>query len=88
MLTRDSPIHQAKISADGNYAAYGAESDERANPPEVPAPPRKSFRALSITPTAAPNSRSQEQTSGVCGNSTCEPDFGETRENCAPCFLV
>ncbi len=30
MLTRDSPIHQAKISADGKYVAYGAESGDGA----------------------------------------------------------
>ena len=26
-LTRDSPVHQGKISADGNYLAVGSESD-------------------------------------------------------------
>ncbi len=30
----------------------------------------------------APPSNNKESTSAVCGNNMCEPDFGETRENC------
>ncbi len=30
----------------------------------------------------APPTKNQESTSAVCGNNMCEPDFGETRENC------
>lgn len=60
MLTRDSPVHRAKISADGNFAAVGSEADRGAiflfskknkNPLwEFPTPDRSSVRALNFTP--------------------------------------
>jgi len=60
MLTRDSPIHQAKISADGSLAVFGAESDGGAvflfSPNSTrpiwkfPIPGNSSVRALSFTP--------------------------------------
>ena len=60
MLTRDSPVHRAKISADGNFAAVGSESDrgavflfsKQSGKPvwEFPTPGRSSVRALNYTP--------------------------------------
>jgi len=60
MLTRDSPVDQAKISADGSLAAFGAESDSGAvflfnresnqSLWKFTAPQEQSFRALGLTP--------------------------------------
>ena len=60
MLTRDSPVHRAKISADGTLAAVGSESDAGAvflfntNSPnpvwKFPTPNGSSVRALNFTP--------------------------------------
>jgi len=60
MLTRDSPIHRAKISADGSLAAFGAESGDGAvflfsrssQKPlwKFPTPGNSSVRALNFTP--------------------------------------
>lgn len=60
-LTRDSPVHRAKISADGALMAVGSESDAGAvflfnkdakNPVwKFPAPQGSSVRALSFTPS-------------------------------------
>ncbi|MEK7061112.1 MAG: WD40 repeat domain-containing protein [Patescibacteria group bacterium] len=59
-LTRDSPVHRAKISADGSFAAAGSESDAGAvflfktNSKEpiwkFPTPGGSSVRALNMTP--------------------------------------
>jgi WD40 repeat protein len=59
MLTHDSPIHQAKISADGKYIAYGAESGDGAvhfysqEADKIiwkfPSPNNSSFRALGVS---------------------------------------
>lgn len=58
-LTRDSPVHRAKISADGKLAAVGSESDAGAvflfskNKGQVwkfPTPRGSSVRALNFTP--------------------------------------
>jgi len=59
-LTRDSPVHRAKISADGTLAAVGSESDAGAvflfntNSPnpvwKFPTPNGSSVRALNFTP--------------------------------------
>jgi len=63
MLTRDSPVHRAKISGDGQYAAVGSESDDGAvflfskdsNKPvwKFPMPERSSARALNFTSDGA-----------------------------------
>lgn len=60
MLTRDSPVHRAKISADGSLAAFGSESDMGAiflfsksssNPTwKFSIPGGSSVRALNFTP--------------------------------------
>lgn len=60
VLTRDSPVHRAKISADGRLAAVGSESDrgavflfsgESKEPVwEFPTRGRSSVRALNFTP--------------------------------------
>lgn len=60
MLTRDSPVHRAKISSDGNFAAVGSESDRGAvflfskgsKEPvwQFPTPNGSSVRALNFTP--------------------------------------
>lgn len=58
-LTRDSPVHRAKISADGTLAAVGSESDDGAvflfskdkgQVWKFPTPQRSSVRALNFTP--------------------------------------
>ena len=58
-LTRDSPVHRAKISADGMLAAVGSESDDGAvflfskdkgQVWKFPTPQRSSVRALNFTP--------------------------------------
>jgi len=60
MLTRDSPVHRAKISADGSLAVFGAESDggsvflfsHHSTRPvwKFPIPNSSSVRALNFTP--------------------------------------
>ncbi len=58
-LTRDSPVHRAKISADGMLAAVGSEADDGAiflfskdkgQIWKFPTPQRSSVRALNFTP--------------------------------------
>ncbi|MDP2918462.1 MAG: PQQ-binding-like beta-propeller repeat protein [bacterium] len=63
MLTRDSPVDEAVISADGRYAAFGSESDQggvhffdinlKSNTAlwQFPMPEERSVRALSMTPS-------------------------------------
>ena len=63
MLTRDSPVDEAVISADGRFAAFGSESDQggvhffdinsKSNTAlwQFPTPEKRSVRALSMTPS-------------------------------------
>jgi hypothetical protein len=43
---------------------------------------REKGEIFSTKPSLEESSLPPKEEQGVCGNSLCEPDFGENRENC------